>query len=151
VVVGRASFTPAEAKGLKVEVNSLHRDASGVVTLVWTLRNDGGGPVLVDGRLDNIYFYPDNLHPYSVNNIGTAVGMELVDLAGGIHYQPLQTSDAQCLCADLERYRAKGELATQDHVTYASLYELPPELRTVQLQIPFGTSKGATVTGLTVT
>ena len=97
-VVGRASFTPAEAKGLKVEVNSLHRDASGMVTMVWTLRNDGGGPVNVGGRLDNLHFYPDSLHPYSVNNIGTAVGMELVDLGRGVRYQPLQTSD-DCACA----------------------------------------------------
>jgi outer membrane protein OmpA-like peptidoglycan-associated protein len=142
-VVGRASFTPPEAKGLKVEVNSLHRDASGVATLVWTLRNDGGGPVDVGARFNNFRYY-------RVNNVNTASGLELVDPAGKLRYQPLHTSDDQCLCADFIRYKNKSRLATADHVTYANVYRLPPDLRTVELQIPWSTSTGATVTGLTV-
>ncbi len=142
-VLGRASFTPPEAKGLKVEVNSLHRDASGVTTLVWTLRNDGGGPVNIGARFDNFGYY-------TVNNVNTASGLELVDPASRLRYQPLHTADDQCLCADWIRFKAKGRLATADHVTYAGIYKLPPELRTVDLQIPWSGSPGATVTGLTV-
>jgi outer membrane protein OmpA-like peptidoglycan-associated protein len=142
-VLGRASFTPPEAKGLKVEVNSLHRDASGVAILVWTLSNEGGGPVNIGARFNDFRYY-------TVNNVNTASGLELVDPAGKLRYQPLHTSDDQCLCADFLRYMAKSRLATADHVTYANLYRLPPELRTVELQIPWSTSPGATVTGLTV-
>jgi outer membrane protein OmpA-like peptidoglycan-associated protein len=142
-VLGSAPFTAPEAKGLKVEVNSLHRDASGVATLVWTLRNDGGGPVDVGARFNNFRYY-------TVNNVNTASGLELVDPAGKFRYQPLHTSDDQCLCADFIRYMAKSRLATADHVTYANLYKMPPELRTVELHIPWSTSPGATVTGLTV-
>jgi outer membrane protein OmpA-like peptidoglycan-associated protein len=142
-VLGRASFTPPQAKGLKVEVNGLHRDASGLTTLVWTLRNDSGGPVDVGARFNDFRYY-------TVNNVNTASGLELVDPAGKLRYQPLHTSDDQCLCADFIRYMAKSRLATADHVTYANLYKLPPELRTVELRIPWSTAPGATVAGLTV-
>jgi hypothetical protein len=114
-----------------------------VATLVWTLRNDSGGPVDIGARFNNFRYY-------TVNNVNTASGLELVDPAGKLRYQPLHTSDDQCLCADFIRYMAKSRLANADHVTYANLYKLPPELRTVELQIPWSTSPGATVTGLTV-
>lgn len=42
-VLGSATFKSAAANGLKVEVNSLHRDSSGLTILVWTLRNTGQG------------------------------------------------------------------------------------------------------------
>jgi outer membrane protein OmpA-like peptidoglycan-associated protein len=142
-VLGSALFTAPEAKGLKVEVNSLHRDASGAATLVWTLRNTAGGPVDFGVRFNDFGYF-------TVNNAGSASGVELMDPAGKLRYQPLHTSAHQCLCNDFTRIHAKGEIWPGEAVTYANLYKLPAELRTVDLEIPWGTSPGATVTGLTV-
>lgn len=146
-VVGRASFTPAEAKGLKVEVNSLHLDASGVATLVWTLRNDGGGPIGYALKL----YRKLNSYYADLSGFGEAAGLELVDTTRGLNYQPLRSSADQCLCPRLAGgYNSKSKIWPGEAVTYANLYELPPEVRTVQLQIPWDASPGATVTGLPV-
>ncbi|MBO0880155.1 MAG: OmpA family protein, partial [Mycobacterium sp.] len=129
-VVGSAPFTAPAPSGLKVEVNSLHRDASGVTTLVWTIRNNGGGPVDISARFDNF-------RTVNAANAGTASGLELVDTAGKLHYQPLHASDNRCLCTEFVRAGAKNQIGAGESVTYADIYELPTELRTVELQIPW--------------
>jgi outer membrane protein OmpA-like peptidoglycan-associated protein len=141
-VLGNASLTASEASGLKVEVNSLHRDASGVATLVWTLRNDGDGPVDYSVELDNFWS--------AAGSTGSAVGLELVDTAGQLRYQPLHASDGRCLCAEFIRAEAKVRIWPGETATFANLYKLPLDLRTVELQIPWNESPAATVTDLTV-
>jgi outer membrane protein OmpA-like peptidoglycan-associated protein len=140
---GSASFAAPAPSGLKVDVNSLHRGASGVTTLVWTLRNDSTGPVGIAARFDNY-------RSVTASDVNTASGLELVDINGKLRYQPLHASDNRCLCAEFLRADAKSQIAPGESVTYADIYQLPPELRTVDLQIPWGTSPGATVQGLTV-
>jgi outer membrane protein OmpA-like peptidoglycan-associated protein len=138
-----APFTAPAPSGLKVEVNSLHRDASGVATLVWSLHNDGSAPVDIAARFTNF-------RAVDASNAGTASGLELVDTTGKLRYQPLQTSDNRCLCAEFIRAEAKARIEPGEIVTFADMYKLPPELHTVELQIPWSTSPGATVKGLTV-
>lgn len=142
-VVKSASFTPPAASGLKIEVNSLHRDASGVTTLVWTLRNEGNRPLNVAARLTNF-------NAVFASNAGTASGLELVDTTAKLRYQPLHTSDNRCLCAEFIRAGAKAQVGPGEAATFADVYKLPPELQTVELQAPWGTAQGATVPGLTV-
>jgi hypothetical protein len=142
-VLGSASFTAPAPTDLKVEINSLHRDASGVTTLVWTLRNDGGASVSVAARFTNLGSLADS-------DAGTASGVELVDTTGRLRYQPLHTSTNRCLCAEFIRAGAESRIGPGESATYASTYKLPPELRAVELRIPWSTSPGATVTGLTV-
>jgi outer membrane protein OmpA-like peptidoglycan-associated protein len=142
-VLGSAVFTPPKASGLKVDVNSLHRDGSGVSVLVWTLRNDGGSPVDIAARFTNF-------RAVNASNAGTASGLELIDSGGKLRYQPLQTSDTSCLCAEYLRAGAKTRIGPGEAVTYAAIYKLPAELRTVHLQIPWSGAPGATVTDITV-
>jgi outer membrane protein OmpA-like peptidoglycan-associated protein len=141
-LLGSAAFAPHEASGLKVEVNGLHRDVSGTTMLVWTLRNQGG-PVDIAARFTNY-------RSVNASNAGTASGLELVDTATKLRYQPLQTSDTSCLCAEFLRAEAKTQIGPGQTATYANTYKLPADLRTVDLQIPWSASPGATVTGLTV-
>jgi outer membrane protein OmpA-like peptidoglycan-associated protein len=148
-VLGSATFTPPEASGLKIEVNSLHRDASGVTTLVWTLRNNSHGPMTIGSRFDAF----DNFataNNYTVVNVGSALGLVLVDTTENLRYQPLQASDTRCLCAEFIRADAKSQIAPGETATYSDVYELPPGLQTVDLRVPWSSSPGATVEGLTV-
>jgi len=142
-VVKSAPFIAPAASGLKVEVNSLHRDASGVTTLVWTLRNDGSASVNIAARFTNF-------RSVNASNAGTASGVELVDTTAKLRYQPLHTSENRCLCAEYIRAEAKAQINPGETATYADIYKLPPELQTVELQIPWSTAPGATLKGLTV-
>lgn len=140
-VLGSATFTPPEAGGLKVEVNGLHRDATGVTVLVWTLRNPAGEPVNITSQFSKFR----SLH---VSDFGTASGVELT--AGKLRYQPLRTSDSGCLCYQFIRSSGKPRIGAGEAATFMDVYKLPPELQTVDVQFPWGMSPGATVTGLTV-
>lgn len=142
-VVASAPFSPPEAKGLKIEVNGLHRDASGLTTLVWTVRNDSGALMTVAGRFDSYRYY-------STSNVDTALGLELVDTAGKLRYQPLRTSENRCLCYDFNRVGARVQVRPGDVATFGDVYKLPPDLQTVDLQVPWSGSPGATVRDLAV-
>jgi outer membrane protein OmpA-like peptidoglycan-associated protein len=148
-VLGRAAFAPPEASGLTIEVNSLHRDASGVTTLVWTLRNNSHGPTDIGSRFDAFDYFanPGNLTTVNVNS---TLGLALVDTARTLRYQPLQASDTRCLCTEFIRADAKSRIAPGDTATYSNVYELPPDLQTVDLRVPWSSSPGATVKGLIV-
>ncbi|MGH3279650.1 MAG: hypothetical protein ACRDNW_10995, partial [Trebonia sp.] len=78
-----------EWPGLTATINSLHRDAAGAITLVWTLTNGGASSFTIPGNFNSdIYQY----HGGGLN------GVTLYDPASQERDHPLMDQDQQCEC-----------------------------------------------------
>ncbi|MBW8487638.1 OmpA family protein [Actinomadura parmotrematis] len=146
-VLGSGAFTPAAASGLKAEVNSLHRDATGLVTLVFTLRNTGTREVSVSIALER----NERLHGgFQARRTYSVGGVMLYDTAARVRYEPLKTSNGECLCTSTADFDAHSRLNPGDSAIYSATYLPAAQTSTVELRLPWQDQNGATVTGLTV-
>lgn len=133
------------AKELEFTVNSLHRDASGLTTLVWTIKNTGSAEAGAEHLERNSY-----LHGSAPRNRGWATGgVMLVDPATKTRYWPLETSVGHCQCYTFTP-DAKEKLAPGESVVLWGIYKPPAQLRAVDLHIPWAHQVGATAPGLTI-
>jgi hypothetical protein len=126
-VLGMGQFPVAEAKDVKAEINSVHRDAGGLTTLVWTVRNTGSAQATVTTVFEAVN------RPTRGFGVG---GVMLVDPVAKIHYQPLVADNGQCLCTQLV-YGAKSVLDPGESSTYSNVYKLPTETMNVDVEIPW--------------
>ncbi|MFI6515724.1 OmpA family protein [Spirillospora sp. NPDC050679] len=134
-----------QAPGLKYEINSLHRDGTGLTTLVWTLKNTGTAEADLANLERNV-----SLHgSYPTKRGWAAGGVMLVDPAAKMRYRPLETTLGPCLCSTLTA-EAKSKLAGGDSIVLWNTYKVPAQLKPVELAIPWSTRPGANVTGLTI-
>jgi outer membrane protein OmpA-like peptidoglycan-associated protein len=145
-VLGTAEFKVPAAKDVKVEVNGLHRDQTGLTTLAWTVKNTGTGEISVGSMFEK----SEALHGGGAPHRGaTTGGVMLVDTTAKNRYEPLQVENGQCLCTSLI-LDAKTTLGPGESITYSDLYKLPADLRKVDVQVPWLSSEFATVSGITV-
>jgi OmpA family len=126
-------FTNDQAKGLKVEVNGLHRDASGLTTLVWTVHNTGTVHVDTGTALELNYHLQGAWAPHRGATDG---GVMLADVAGKVRYHTLQAQIGHCLCTGLVG-DAKTDLGPNESTTYSNVFKLSAGVATVDIQIPW--------------
>ncbi|MEU4827528.1 OmpA family protein [Actinomadura sp. NPDC023710] len=146
-VLGSATFTSPEAEGLKIEVNGLHRDSSGVTALVWTVRNTGSSTIDVLSRLDR----SSSVHgSFPLQRGSAAGGVLLLDPVARTRYYPLETSNGQCVCSSLRSQSGKAELAPGESFTLWGAYKVPATTSKVSVLVPWTRLNDATVSGLNV-
>ncbi|MEU5880325.1 OmpA family protein [Spirillospora sp. NPDC047279] len=135
-VIGTGTI-PA-APGLKIEINSLHRDPAGVTELVWTVRNTGTASVSVERAF---------LAQAGINDTG---GVVLFDPTKKLAYKPLNVGTANCLCSGMLRADARKAIAPGESIVFGGLYKPMPEATTVDVRIPWQQQAGTTITGLPI-
>ena len=146
--LGSATFQAAAAKGLKVEVNSLHRDSSGLTVLVWTLRNEGQGSPNVGVMLEK----RANIHgsaPQPARG-DTTGGVMLYDGANQVRYNSLSTQAGPCICTEVGREFAKKVLGPGESVVFYNAYQPPANAANLEMQVPWAQAADAAVKGLTI-
>lgn len=141
-----APFTAQQAKGLQVEVNSMHRDPAGLTTFVWTLRNNGQAQANVGSAFQLDPQYNGRLSPVAQSTDGISIR----DTASNVWYYPLRASSAECVCTSLPRGDAKKVLAPGESVTYSGVYRLPADARTVDIDFPWSGQEGLRMKGVAV-
>ncbi|MFA1546939.1 OmpA family protein [Actinomadura chokoriensis] len=141
-----ARFTPAAAKDLQIQVNSLHRDPAGLTTLVWTLRNNGRSQADVHSRFELDLYYNGRMTPMP----NSTDGISVLDTADNVWYYPLRASSMECLCTTLLRSDAKQTLDPGESMTFSGVYRLPAQADTVDIDIPWDGEPGARIKGIAV-
>ncbi len=129
-----------ELESLQYDVNAVHRDSAGLVSLVWTVTNRGDAEINLRSA-----FKDDNAYRYKI--VSTS-GVALVDPATRMRYGPLRDDDGVCLCFQ-GNLSGNTTLDPGENATYSSLYKLPAETTTVDVQIPFS-AESSTLPGLKV-
>ncbi|GAA0964231.1 OmpA family protein [Actinocorallia libanotica] len=120
-----------EVETLQYDVNAVHRDSAGLVSLVWSVTNKGSGEINL-----NASFSAWLTDRYKI--VSTS-GVSLVDPAAKVRYGPLRDDAGVCLCFQ-GNLSGNYSLAPGEKVTYGSLYKLPADLETVDVEIPFYSS-----------
>ncbi|MEU8122762.1 OmpA family protein [Spirillospora sp. NPDC049024] len=147
-VLGSATFQAAAAKGLKVEVNSLHRDSSGLTVLVWTLRNEGQGSPDVGQKLEKrAGIHGSDPRPMRLGSTGGAM---LFDAANQVRYNSLSTQAGPCLCSDVGQEEAKKVVGPGESIVLWNAYKPPANAANLELQVPWDQAADAAVKGLTI-
>ncbi|MFI6517205.1 OmpA family protein [Spirillospora sp. NPDC050679] len=133
------------SNGLAYEINNLHRDATGLTTLVWTLKNTGSAEVDLNNFERNVLLHGS----YPTKRGASTGGVMLVDPAAKMRYWPLETSAGTCLCSGFTN-DAKDKLGPGDSVVLWNTYKPPAQLKSVEVAIPWNIKPGANATGLTI-
>jgi len=126
-VVATATAQDPKLKDVKLEINSLHRDTTGLTTMTWTLTNNGSGRFSVAFT----FVAPGQLGTYDGVTVS---GATLVDSAAKLQYLTLRDETKGCICTRLNS--GKGDLEAGDSVTYFDSYELPSSLSGVDISFP---------------
>ncbi len=114
----------------RFDINSVHRDSSGLVTLVWTATNVGtkelgiGAGLGKSGSLE--YSSP------------AASGARLLDATAKVRYWPSRDSQDSCLCSQLV-WRNKGTIKPQDSVIFDEIFQVPTGVSTIDVELPWFT------------
>lgn len=147
-VLGSGTFEAAAAQGLEVEVNSLHRDSSGLTILVWTLRNTGQGNPDVGFKFEktaaNHGADPD---PMRLTSGG---GIMLFDSANQVRYNPLSVQTGPCICSVVGAEDVRKVIGSGESIVYWNAYEPPANAANLEMQVPWDRGADAVVKGLTI-
>ena len=146
-VIASGQFTNSQAKDLKVEVNGLHRDASGLTSLVWTVRNTGSGHVDTGTALELNFQLQGAMAPHRGATDG---GVMLVDRTSSkARFHTLQADIGHCMCTTLVG-DAKTDMGPNESTTYYNVFKLSPETQTVDIQIPWSDKELLTISNVPV-
>ena len=108
-----------------VTLNSLHRDSAGLVSLTWTVTNNGDSNYVIPTEFVSVYKYAS----------ASASAITLTDETGKIRYNPLRMDPSStCICTDTTSIPTgldKGESAVFNQV-----YKLPTGVNSVTVTIP---------------
>jgi outer membrane protein OmpA-like peptidoglycan-associated protein len=127
--------TIERANNLRFDVNSLHRDPSGLVTLVWTVTDVGSQDQMVAGSFDKWLSleYP---------GATTTSGASLLDQAGQMRYWPSRDGKGVCVCSSTsEAVYATQTLKPNAGVTYSDVYKPPATISKIDVQISWFAEK----------
>jgi len=123
------------ANNLRFDVNSVHREPSGLVTLVWTATNVGSQDQMVAGSFDKWLSleYP---------GATTTSGASLVDEAGQMRYWPSRDGKGVCVCTSTsEAVHAVQTLRPNASVTHSEVYKPPATISKVDVRISWFAEK----------
>ncbi|GAA1864742.1 hypothetical protein GCM10009736_35060 [Actinomadura bangladeshensis] len=147
--LGSGVFQSAGARGLKVEVNSLHRDPSGLAVLVWTLRNTGREKRTFGLKLERqASHHGSDPRPM---RLGTTGGVLLFDPAAQVRYNPLSVETGPCVCSLVGFHEARQTLGPGESVVLWDAYKPPAGAANLELQVPWDRGADAVVRALTIT
>jgi outer membrane protein OmpA-like peptidoglycan-associated protein len=128
-VIATAQPQSTEVQSTKLEVNSLHREASGLVQLTWTVTNTGSQAFDASARFAFGGDLPMNYEG------GSTPGVNLHDTTNGMYYRSLRDKENRCICSDFIGV-GRNSLNPGDSVTFYNLYKLPPEVQNIAVEIP---------------
>jgi hypothetical protein len=126
-VAGTATAQDPKLKDVRLDVNAVHRDATGLTTLTWTLTNNGSDKF----GIGYTFVAPGHLGTYDGLTVS---GAALVDPAAKLTYQTLRDQLGGCLCTTLNS--GKSDLAPGESAIYYTAYALPSGVATVTVTFP---------------
>lgn len=106
-------------------INSLHRDSSGFVTLIWTLTYNGANDFTLPVEFVSVYKYAPA--PFSA--------ITLTDESAKIRYNPLRADPSgKCICTD--NATVPNDLNKGQSATLYQVFKLPSNVTSVTVSIP---------------
>ena len=120
-----ATAQPEKWPKIQATVNWLRRSSSGLVTLVWTLKNTGTET-----------FYPSAYFNglYTTYKGESANGITLTDETGKVRYNTLRLESGRCVCTSFSQ--APTSIAQNQEITMYEVYKLPANVSKVTVGIP---------------
>jgi outer membrane protein OmpA-like peptidoglycan-associated protein len=133
-----ATAQPVDPKlqSVKVDINALTRDPSGLTQLTWTLTSTGSEKfaALMFSQTGNTAAKIDYFKDRNYKG-GLTAGVTLYDETGRLRYWTLRDKNNYCLCFDSMAI-GKVNFSQGESATYYNLFKVPPEVRSITVEIP---------------
>lgn len=123
-------------QSVKVDINALTRDPSGLTQLTWTLTSTGSEKfaALMFSQTGNTAAKIDYFKDRNYKG-GLTAGVTLYDETGRLRYWTLRDKNNYCLCFDSMAI-GKVNFSQGESATYYNLFKVPPEVRSITVEIP---------------
>jgi hypothetical protein len=131
--VGSGIDVEQEADNIRFDVNELHRDPSGLVTLIWTATGVGATDQPIESRLDKwaSLQYTDGIN---------TSGVSLLDRTGKTRYWPSRDGAGACVCSSLRQdLHGTQDIAPNASTTFVDVYKVPASVNSVDVQFSWDT------------
>lgn len=123
-----ATAAPVGHPGIKLALNSLHRDSAGVVALTWTITNNSQQPFNAGSGTFN------SISEYSGDGVSDVT---LLDADHKIRYHPLRDGKTNyCVCTVMNVTGAHTTIPPGGSATYYDTYTLPGDASRATVEIP---------------
>lgn len=123
-----ATAAPDKHPGIALAINSLHRDAAGVVVLTWTLTNNSGESFSVVSKFNS----PGNIYAYIGVN-----GVTLLDAGHKTRYHTLRDAQTNyCVCTGPGITGSHASIDPGNSATYYDAFTLPAATTGVTVEVP---------------
>lgn len=122
-----ATAAPVQHPGIKLAINSLHRDASGVVVLTWTLTNNSN-----DNFSASSAFVAINKYTYI-----SASEITLLDASRNIRYHTLRDAKTNyCVCTIMGIVGAHAVISPGKSAQYYDAYTVAGNMSKATVEVP---------------
>lgn len=125
--LGTGQGNNQESASLLAEVNSIERNSAGnIVSVVWSIENQGDSDVVLTWLHDISYAYTG---PYFS-------GVTSTSSDGGTRYHPLMDGEGKCICSGETNSDFRTLIDSNEKLTYWSLFSVPGEFESLTIEIP---------------
>lgn len=123
-----ATAAPAQHPGIKLAINSLHRDSVGVVILTWTVTNNSKeGFTAGSGTFNSVSKYAGD----------GVTDVTLLDNDHKIRYHTLRDANTNyCVCTEMTVTGSHTIIDPGNSATYYDAYTLPSNVSKATVEIP---------------
>lgn len=133
------TLEPQQWPDVEVTVNSVEHGAGGLLTVVWTVTDNGKDDFDMDVKFSS--------SPYNYIGSGTQ-GLTIVDHAAKQRYYPLVSESVHCQCYRGTDSNNSGNVLAGSSQTVYDVYRPDPMPTTVDVELPgYGPAKNVKVTG----
>ena len=125
--LGSAESNHPNSEDLAVEAHSAERGESSMVSVTWSIENNGGSRVTFNWPTGTTYMYNSSL-AYS--------GVTALSPSEGTRFHPIMDSRGECLCSGSNSIDFKKEIDPGEQVAYWSMFSVPESVDSIDLEIP---------------
>lgn len=109
----------------QVIINSAHRDSNGLLTVIWTLKNNSGNDFSMIGAFQNYYHY---------SGADGVQGVTVVDEKGKVRYNPLEAPDGHCTCTEFTVGGTDDTVKAGKQLMFYDTYAVPKNVSKVTVE-----------------
>lgn len=125
--LGSTESNQGNSEGLSAEVHVADRSESSILSVTWSVENNGRNSVSFDWPSGTSYMYSNSLY-YS--------GVTAASPSEGMRFHPIMDSNGECLCSGDTSFDFKGQISPGEKVVYWSMFSVPDDVDSIDLEIP---------------
>lgn len=125
--LGAVESNQSDGENLSAEAHAAERGDSSLVSVTWSIENNGASRVAFDWPMGATYMY---------SRVTSHSGVTALSPTEGTRFHPIMDSKGECLCSGSDSPDFKVHIEPGEKVTYWSMFSIPDNINSIDLEIP---------------